>query len=234
MTTYIVANWGSNATFKTAEQWLKDFSHYYTPRPGVEVVVAPPFVFLHDLKNAIGRYKPDGLALAVQDLSPFPFGEYAGAIAAEMIRGIANFAILGHFSRRRYFHETHQEIANKVSEAVAAEITPILCLDPSYARAQMAALEDVNLERLILAYDPYVPPGPTAAISPRDAGKAVADIAALAPGRPVLYGGPVRPDNVRTYLDLDQVSGLLVGPASLDPIDFASICTEAVREEALA
>jgi triosephosphate isomerase (TIM) len=234
MTTYIVANWESHATLKTAEQWLRDFFHFYTPRPRVEVVVAPPFIFLHDLKNGIGRHKPNGLSLAVQDLSPFPFGEYTGAIAAEMVKGIAEFAILGHFSRRRYFHESHQEIANKVSEAVAAEITPILCLDPSYARAQLAALEEINLEKVLLAYNPYAPVGSTATSAPRDAARAIAEIAALAPGRPVLYGGPLRADNARAYLDLDQVSGLLVGSASLDPVDFATICTAAAREEAVA
>lgn len=234
MTTYIVANWESHATFKTAEQWLRDFLHYYSPWQGVEVIVAPPAVFLHDLKSAIGRHKPDGLSLAVQDISPFPFGDYTGAIAAEMVKGIADFAIVGHFSRRRYFHENHQEIANKVSEAMAAEITPILCVDPSYARAQIAALEDINLENLILAYNPYAPVGATSAPPPREAAKAIADIAHLAPGRPVLYGGPMRADNARTYLDLNLVSGLLVGSASLDPVDFANICIAATREEAMA
>ncbi|MEJ2032281.1 MAG: triose-phosphate isomerase [Deltaproteobacteria bacterium] len=234
MTTYIVANWESYATLKTAEQWLVDFVHYYTPRPEVEVVVAPPFVFLHHLKNAIGRHKPDGLSLAAQDLSPFPFGDYTGAIAAEMVKGIAEFAILGHFSRRRYFHESHQEIANKVSEAVAAEITPILCVDPSYARAQIAALEELTLEHLILAYDPYSAVGAPGAPTPRETAKAVAEIASLVPGRPILYGGPVRVDNARSYYDLDLVSGLLVGSASLDPLDFANICLAAVKEEELA
>lgn len=232
MTTYVVANWESHATFKTAEQWLVDFTHYYTRRPRVEVILAPPFVFLHQLKTALGRHKPDGLSLAVQDLSPFPFGDYTGAIAAEMVKGLAEFAILGHFSRRRYFHESHQEIANKVSEAVAAEITPILCIDPSYARAQVAALEEANLEALILAYDPYPAAGGPGAPSPREAAKAIAEIASLVPGRPILYGGPVREDNAKSYLDLDHVSGLLVGSASVDPLDFANICAAAVKEEA--
>jgi triosephosphate isomerase (TIM) len=230
MTTYIIANWESHATLRTAEQWLRDFYHYYTPHPGVEVIVAPPFVFLRDLRQAIGTRKADQLALAAQDISPFPFGAYTGAVAAGMVKDLVKYVIIGHSSRRRYFHETHVQIANKASEAISAGITPILCVDSSYLSSQMAALEDINLDMIILAYEPYTGVGVTSMPSPETATKEIAKITKMAPGRPVLYAGPLKPDNAADYLNLKGASGLLVGSASLDPIDFATICLEAVKE----
>jgi triosephosphate isomerase (TIM) len=230
MARYIVANWESHATLRTAEQWLRDFYHYYTPHPEVEVIVAPAFVFLHDLRQAIAKHRADRLSLAVQDISPFPFGDYTGAVAAEMVKDLVQYAIVGHSSRRRYFHETPQEIANKVSEAVIAGITPILCVDPAYAQSQIAALEDINLEKIILAYDPYTGIGVKSMPAPDDAARAIRQISSLAPARPILYGGPLKPENARDYLNLEGIAGLLVGPASLDPVDFASICLDATRE----
>jgi triosephosphate isomerase (TIM) len=229
MTRYIVANWESHATLRTAEQWLRDFYHYYKSHPGVEVIVAPAFVFLHDLRQAIARHRPDRLSLAVQDISPFPFGDYTGAVAAEMVKDLVRYAIVGHSARRRYFHETPQEIANKVSEALIAGITPILCVDPAYARTQLAALEEINLERIILAYDPYTGIGAMSTSTPEEVAEAIGQISRLAPGRPVLYGGRLQSGNAGDYLKLEGVSGLLVGSASLDPVDFAGICQEAAR-----
>ena len=233
MTKYIVANWESHGTLQSAERWLKDFFHYYKPRPDVKVIVAPPFVFTHPLKQTAAQAGQGQIALAVQDISPFPVGDYTGAVAAEMVRGMVEYVIVGHFSRRRYFHETHQEIANKVSEAASAGLTPILCLDPSYARAQFAALEEPWPEDLILAYDPYAAPGMKAPPSLQEATGAMANLASLAPDHPILYGGPLRKDNAQAYLHLKGSAGLLVGSASLDPVDFATICGAAAKEEAL-
>jgi triosephosphate isomerase (TIM) len=151
-----------------------------------------------------------------------------------MVTELVEYAIVGHSSRRRYFHETHQEIANKVGEAVAAGIIPVLCLDPSYASAQVAALEDRALETIILAYEPYTGIGVRTMPDPAEAAEAVKSISRLAPGRPVLYGGPLKADNASAYLNLEGASGLLVGSASLDPLDFASICLEAGKERVVA
>lgn len=140
-----------------------------------------------------------------------------------MVEGFADYAILGHSERRRYFHETSQEIANKVSEAVAAGIKPILCLDQSCAREQLAAVNEDDLAELIIGYGPVEAAGigipePLAKVE-----EAIAGIRALVPDRPILYGGSINRDNCVGYLDLAGVSGLMVASGGMEAADFAAI-----------
>ncbi len=129
MARYVVANWKSYKTMAEVEKWLETFTNLYRPDPLVEVIIAPSFVHLAPLWGLLQEHNPSRLTLAVQDLSSFPLGAYTGAVAAEMVRDMVGYAIVGHAERRRYFHETNQDIANKVSEAAAARIRPILCVD---------------------------------------------------------------------------------------------------------
>jgi len=224
MTRYVVANWKSHKTRDEAATWLEIFARRYRGDAEVEVIVAPSFVFLDQLHQALRDLDLRGVSLAVQDLSPFPPGSYTGAVAAEMVRDVAGYAILGHPERRRYFHETHQEVANKVSEAAAVGIKPILFVDRSYARSRINALREEDMRELIIGYGPVEAIGIHVPQSPELVGQAIREIREMAPGRPVLYGGSVDAANAATYVKLPGVSGVMVGTASLDPEEFARIC----------
>ncbi len=229
MNTYLLANWKSNKTLPEATLWLETFLERYRPQPHMKVIIAPPFIFLEPLKRILDKHALSHLSLAVQDLSPFPTGSYTGAVAADMVRGLVDFAILGHSERRRHFHESHQEIANKVSETVDAGITPILCVDLPYAGKQLTTLNDKDFDELLIGYGPVEAIGLDIARDPEDTSKAIEEIQAMVPGKAILYGGSVSADNAASYLRIPGVAGLMVASAGMDPIAFADICKIAAQ-----
>lgn len=227
MSRYVVANWKSHKTLAEAEKWLEIFLRHYRPDPQVQVIIAPSFIFLVPLAQLLQRYEIDSLSLAAQDLSPFPKGAYTGAVAAEMVSDLIDYALVGHAERRRYFHETDQEIANKISEAVAAGIKPILCIDQPYVRSQFAALNETDMHELIIGYGPVMAIGIDIPPPPEKIGQVISEIRTIVPDRPILYGGSVNATNAGNYLRLEGVAGLMVGTASLEPEEFVDICNAA-------
>jgi len=227
MTKYVLANWKAHKTMLEAEAWLEKFCKLYSPNPQVEVIIAPPALYLFPIRQKLQKYKTAHLALAAQDLSPFPLGSYTGAMAAEMVRDLVEFAILGHLERRRYFHETNQNVANKVSEAKAVNIRPIVCVDQAYARSQIAALREEDLDDLIIGYGPVEAIGIDIPQSPAKTKGAIEEIQSIIPDKPILYGGSINKDNAGDYLKIAGVAGLMVGSASLNPEEFAHICETA-------
>lgn len=204
--------------------WLERFGRLYKPHPQVEVIVAPAALYLLPLHQKLVQEQSGHLALAIQDLSPFPLGSYTGELAAEMVRELVEYAMLGHSERRRYFHETDLDVAKKIREARGANIKPIVCVDLPYARSQLAALSDEDLDELLIGYGPVEAVGINLPQTPARIQAALAEIRTIAPDRPILYGGSINQDNAGDYLDIPGVAGLMVGTASLDPEEFARIC----------
>lgn len=225
---YIVANWKSNKKFDEVWVWFDEFGKQYQPRPEHEIVVAPPFPFVFEASKKLKELDLDRVSLGVQDVSPFPFGAYTGAVSVGMVAEVVNYAIVGHSERREYFHETHQEIANKVEQLHEAGVMPILCVDAPYAREQIAALRKEDLDKLIVAYEPLEAIGSGTPQEPEEVKRVVDEIAEYLPeSTPILYGGSVKPDNAHIYLGIEGVNGLLIGGASLDPGKFATLAKQA-------
>lgn len=221
----VVGNWKCNKSLDRGRQWLDRFASRYRPFPGLRVIVAPPMIWLAHLQEHVRRLGLQSLALAAQDVSPFPAGGYTGAIAADMLKGLAEYAIVGHPERRRYFHETSQDVTNKVSEAAEAGISPIVCVDKTYAMSQLTAVNDVDCQDLVVAYCPEAPrnyPEPEAVDRVEEAVRFLADIPH--PPRPIIYGGAITPANAERYASITGLSGLFVGAASLDADAFADVC----------
>jgi triosephosphate isomerase len=220
---YLVGNWKSNKTLDDSLAWLKKIREA-SISPEVEVVICPPYPFLVTLAN--DERLTTSLRLGVQDVSPFPFGAYTGAIAAEMIKDWAHYAILGHSERRKYFHETHQEVANKVDRCVEAGIVPIVCVDEDYIDQQIAAIQNEHIKKIIIAYEPLSAIGSGDPDTPEHAvqvAQAIKDKAEF--DVPVLYGGSVKPGNIQSFLSHPEISGALVGGASLDADEWNNLIT---------
>ncbi len=229
MKKYVIGNWKSNKGKKAAQEWFAEFADLYRPVDGLEVIVAPSFICLCSLSEYVQALGLKQVFLAAQDVSPFPKGSYTGAVAADMFKGMVDYVIIGHSERRRYFHETSQDIANKMTETVDAGLTPIVCIDQPYAMSQLTALNDIDCDDLLIAYGPTEATTARIPESPDRVVEAAKFISQVHPKTPVVYGGSLFPDNVDEYVALPQLSGVFVGESSLDAQKFAAICNKVGR-----
>ena len=224
MKRFVIGNWKCHKNLDDARRWFDTFASLYRPAPEIEVVIAPSFICLAQLAVHVKELGLVRVSLAAQDVSPFPKGGYTGTIAADMVRGLADYVIVGHSERRRYFHETIQDVVNKVHEAVDFGLRPVLCVEPASAMSQLAPLTDIDCEKMIIAYCPVDPLTFRIPESPEKVGEGIGFIAEMHPNRAIVYGGSITPDNAAEYLALPGLSGVMVGAASLEAASFAGIC----------
>ncbi|WP_028317183.1 triose-phosphate isomerase [Desulfobulbus elongatus] len=217
----VLANWKANLSLDKAVQWCDAFAGVYRPRTDLEVVLAVPFLFLERIAERVQSLA--GVSLASQGVSSYPQGNYTGAIPAAWLRGLARYTLLGHRERRRYFHETVQDVARQAYESLAEDLHPIVCFDRDVLIPQTAAMAAEELGRLIWAYTPDTP-------ATFEMARGEAEIAALLPqiakktdNRPVLYGGGVTIDNGAGLWRLAGLGGIMLGRGCLDGAAFASL-----------
>lgn len=213
---FLVANWKSHKTLEEANGFLDEMEKLMVPE-GVRVIICPPYPYILPMSEVVEKRKLP-IRLGVQDVSPFPFGAYTGAVAAEMVKEMVRYAIVGHSERRKYFGESHQDVANKVDLALSAGLRAIVCVDEPYMEEQLAALGNRRLDKVLFAYEPLAAIGSGEPDTPEHANEVVLRIWELAQEKvPVLYGGSVTAENVKSFCEMEAVSGALVGGASLDP-----------------
>ncbi|MGI9536676.1 MAG: triose-phosphate isomerase [Desulfocapsaceae bacterium] len=220
---FVVGNWKCTKTIDDARSWIDTFRRGYRPVDNVEVVIAPPLVVLSKLADYLEEAALKQFSLAAQDVSPFPLGSYTGATAADMLKGICRYAIIGHSERRRYFHETAQDAVNKVSEAADASIVPIICVDEKIAMSQLTSLRDIDCDNMVIGYTPVDGASYREPQNPEKIAEIAGFISQVYPTRPIIYGGSVTTRNYQRYLSIEGISGLFLGAASLQPESFLEI-----------
>ncbi|SHO46235.1 triose-phosphate isomerase [Desulfopila aestuarii] len=225
----VVGNWKCYKTSGEAKVWFDTFAEKYVPSPDVEIVIAPTLLSLELVARYLEELNLDQVSLAAQDVSPFPVGGYTGAVAADMLKGLVDYVIVGHSERRRYFHETQMDVTNKITEVLDAGLKPIICVDRPYLVSQLSALSDLETGHALVAYCPVDALSFRIPESAGKVGEAVDEIRNVFPHRAIIYGGSILPDNAGEYLALDSLAGVFVGSASLEPESFLDICRQAAQ-----
>lgn len=218
----VVANWKSHKNLSEARAWVEAMS-------GLEpldnlMILAPSFSLL-SVVNPLISQRGD-FVLGAQDLSPYPAGSYTGEVSVNNLEGFdLGYVILGHSERRKHFGESHQDVAKKVSQALDANIIPIICVDEDYIADQAKVISTDQLERCVVAYEPLAAIGSGEAADPADAAE-IKDRILTAFGQvPVLYGGSVDEENVNDYTN--YFDGVIVGGESLDAVQFHTLAQRA-------
>ena len=243
-TPFIAGNWKLHKTIAEAERYIAALLPRVAAVDGVEIVVCPSFLALQPLVDSA---RGSQVGIYAQTMHEADEGAFTGEVSAPMLAEIdVAGVILGHSERRQYFNETDRALQLKVPQALASGLTPILCVGETEEERERGeterklryqvqeGLEKVPLERLpevVVAYEPVWAIGTGRVATPEQAQEAVAFVRALVAGFDkdaaeqvrVLYGGSCKPDNAAELMALPDVDGALVGGASLDPADFATI-----------
>ena len=213
------------------------------------VVVCPPFVYLADCAALL---KGSSIALGAQNLYHAPSGAYTGEISAAMLVDFqCSYVIVGHSERRALFGESDDEVAHKVTAAVKAGLTPILCVGEQLEERESGRTEEVVGRQLdavlrsfggvaalthgVIAYEPVWAIGTGVTASPQQAQDVHAFIrqriaecnADLADKIQLLYGGSVKGSNAAELFSMPDIDGGLIGGASLQASEFLAICRAA-------
>jgi triosephosphate isomerase (TIM) len=244
-TPVFAGNWKMHKTPDETRAFLDEFLDRVDPDPDRRILLFPPALAVPAAVAACaGR---GDVEIGVQHIHWEELGAFTGEISAGMAAAAgARAALIGHSERRHLFGETIGETAKKVQAASRAGVLPILCvgetLDERRAgrakevvRQQLEPLLDclrgdgISRDRVMVAYEPVWAIGTGETASPGDAQEMHAEVRALLDGVgagqvPVLYGGSVKPENAAALLGGEDVDGVLVGGASLEPASFARIC----------
>lgn len=210
---FIVANWKSNKTESEAKEWLTRFK-INDPSSDKEIIICPSFTLLPILKSYILNHK-SSIKLGTQDISLFEEGSYTGEVNGKQIKEFADYVIIGHSERRKNLNESDKMLEKKVLMAKKYKLNPIFCIQSEKTKIP----KDVE----IVSYEPIFAIGtgyPDTPESAENISKSVKDNSGIAT---VLYGGSVTSENVSSFTKMQNVSGVLVGKASLDPVEFMHI-----------
>jgi triosephosphate isomerase len=229
---FIVANWKSNKTLKEVRSWFGAIRQFSIPE-GKEIIICAPFIFLSEIR-AIIRSNNLSIKLGVQNISSFGQGAHTGEICAEQVADFATHAIIGHSERRRYFHETDNDVIAKLKQLVKNNITPILCISDIKQMDYYLSKDTIILDKaedIIFVYEPpsaISEGGQFHADSPEIANQNAGQISQkIGKKVTILYGGSVNSGNAGSFFTLDNIDGCLVGQASLDAKEFYKIIQNA-------
>ena len=245
---FIAGNWKMFKTVHEAVVFVKELRSAVKEVTDVEIVVAPPFTAVHAVAEAA---RNSNIGVSAQDLYWEREGAFTGEVSAAMIKEAgAEYVIVGHSERRRLFGDTDAIVNRKTSAAIGAGLTPIVCIGETLEereRNETLAILDrqikdgldglgaPQLADIVVAYEPVWAIGTGRTATAAQAGEAHAHIrkrlrqwfgADAADRCHLLYGGSVKPDNIRELIAEPDVDGALVGGSSLDVRGFAEIVTK--------
>jgi triosephosphate isomerase len=248
---FIAGNWKMYKTVHEAVVFVKELRSAVKDAADVEIVVAPPFTAVHAVAEAV---RNTNIGVSAQDLYWEREGPFTGEVSPVMIKEAGGeYVIVGHSERRRLFGETDAIVNRKTIAAIGAELTPIVCIGETLEERErdetLAVLDRqiklgldgitaAQISDLVVAYEPVWAIGTGRVATAAQAGEAHAHIRKrlrqwfggdAADQCRVIYGGSVKPDNIRALIAEEDVDGALVGGASLEVRSFADIVARSRR-----
>jgi triosephosphate isomerase len=243
----IAGNWKMFKTPTETRGFFAAFNPLVASVTDWEIVIAPPAI---DIPAAVEATAGTHIAISAQNIYWEKEGAFTGEISAGMVAEAGcRYAIIGHSERRHIFGETSEMVFKKTKAALAAGLTPIVCIGEMLADREAGRTENIckcqfeesvgaltteEFSRILVAYEPVWAIGTGRTATPEIAAavhRYVRECASLmfsvghAAALRILYGGSVKPDNIQGLLAQVELDGVLVGGASLDPKSFASIVT---------
>jgi len=244
----VAGNWKMHGNTGTASHLVSQLVAQWNDRPeaerSVEMVLFPPSVYLHLVKEAVAG---SGIAVGAQNMSQYVSGAYTGEISGDMLvdQG-CDYVLVGHSERRELFTESNATVAGKFQAAQNSGLTPILCVGETLQQRQQeqnvavvaaqikAVIDSVGLHnvcRAVVAYEPVwaIGTGETAsAEQAQQVHKAIrTQLGDLGADTRLLYGGSVKASNATELFSQPDINGGLVGGASLEPNEFLKIVQRA-------
>ncbi len=238
----ITGNWKMNTTVAEAVALVTEIRATVRGVYTTEILVCPPFVSLAAVREVLEGSR---IMLGAQNLHYEEKGAFTGEVSSAMLAGLCRFVIIGHSERRQYFGDTDEVVNRKLAAALRVGLTPIVCVGEQLAENEAGRTEEVVVRQLraalagvsvspdlVIAYEPVWAIGTGLTASGRAANETAhlirQTIAALtghevADGVRVLYGGSVTADNVAEFMEQMEISGAVVGGASLRATEFVSI-----------
>lgn len=242
----VAGNWKMNCTLEEGKKLAQDVLDQATGEEKAQIVLGTPAVHITSVVDLIAGQK--GIEVSAQNCSDKASGAYTGETSASMVKSTgANYVILGHSERREYFSETNEELAEKVNQALANDLTPIFCCgepleireeDTMYPFVKKQLTESLfhlsseDFAKIVIAYEPIWAIGTGKTASSEQAQEMHAELRAhlatkygqeLADACPILYGGSCKPGNAPELFACADVDGGLIGGASLKAEDFLAI-----------
>ncbi len=251
----LAANWKMNLSAGEIRDYFRLLLEDFVIEDDMEALFFVPYPYLPLAADLTGQVRCAGVG--AQDLYWESSGAFTGEVSADMISDTgAEFVLIGHSERRKYFGETNETVNRKLKAALAASLKPILCLGETRQEREAGETEDVTRKSLIegvdgidpvalsgiyIAYEPVWAIGTGVTATPVQAEEVHAMLreaiasrvnAELAESIPILYGGSANPSNTAALMSEPDIDGLLVGGASLDPGKFGQMiacCTQQGR-----
>jgi triosephosphate isomerase len=242
-TPVIAGNWKLFKTAAEASELVTGLIPLVKDTKGVEIVVAPVFTVLDRVSQMLAG---SSVKLSAQDCYWAEEGAFTGEVSPKMLKDAGcSHVIIGHSERRQYFGETDETVNRKAKAALAAGLTAIVCVGETLTEREDGIMNDVltrqvtlgldglsSLQNVIVAYEPVwaIGTGKTATDEQaQDAHRFIRNVILQKfGGNPsddlrILYGGSVKPDNIKGLMSQPDIDGALVGGASLKAGSFAAI-----------
>jgi triosephosphate isomerase len=241
----VAGNWKMNTSLKEGLELASEVNSMASnaKKNGVEIIVAPPFTHLSEIKKVLSDVR-----LSAQNCASETRGAFTGEVSVEMLKSVgAEYVIIGHSERRSYYHEDNAVLARKLDLVLAAGLKPIFCIGEvkeereseihfSVVEQQLKEgvfhLTSEDFKKVVIAYEPVWAIGTGLTASPAQAQEIHKHIRGLikskynndiADNTSILYGGSCKPSNAKELFENPDVDGGLIGGAALKAEDFMGI-----------